>query len=379
MSAELPSTQLQLRSTVREDATLELALAELPLPEPGPEDVLVRVEAAPVNPSDLIVLLGPADPATAEASGTPERLVLTLQIPQALMPSVAGRVGQPVGCGLEGAGVVVKAGSGAAAQALVGRTVALMGGPTYTQYLVAAAGACLPLPAGTAPRDAAACFVNPLTALGMLETLRLEGHTALVHTAAASNLGQMLVKLCRADGVPLVNVVRSDAQVELLRGLGAEHVLDSSAEGFDAALIEALVKTGATLAFDAVGGGSLASRILNAMEAALLRRQSDVGRYGSATHKQVYLYGRLDPGPTPLEHRAGMAWGVGGWILPNFLARVGPETAQRMRERVARDLKSVFASSYTAEISLAQALRVETLRAYAARTTGGKVLIAPNA
>lgn len=379
MSATIPATSLQLQSTIRDDATLELALAEVPVPLPGEGDVLLRVEAAPINPSDMGVLFGPADMTTARAGGSATRPVVTADVPAKLMPGVAARVGLPIACGNEGAGVVVRAGASPAAQALLGRTVATLGGAMYSQYRLAPAGFCLPLPEGTTPREGAACFVNPLTALGMVETMKLEGHTALVHTAAASNLGQMLVKLCAADGVPLVNIVRRPEQVELLRGLGAKHVLDSSDARFDDDLADALAETGATLGFDATGGGTLAGRILAAMERALARKATGYSRYGSETHKQVYLYGALDRSKTVLDRSYGMAWGIGGWLLPPFLQRIGPEAAQRLRERVAANLKTIFASHYTQELSLAEALRLENITRYGAQGTGEKALVTPQA
>jgi NADPH2:quinone reductase len=377
MASGIPATALQIRSTLRSDATLVLSLEEVPVPEPGPDEVLVRVEASPINPSDLGLLLGPADPGTIRARGPAERPVVTLDVPAKLMSSVAGRVDQALPVGNEGAGVVVKAGSSAAARALLGRTVAVFGGAMYAQYRCTPAAFCLPLPEGTTPVEGAACFVNPLTALGMVETMKREGHTALVHTAAASNLGQMLVKLCRADGVPLVNVVRRPEQVALLRSLGAKHVCSSSEPGFRETLVEALVETGATLAFDATGGGDLASQILGAMEAAASRSSSAYNRYGSSTHKQVYVYGGLDRSPTVLHRTWGMAWGVGGWLLPLFLQKIGPEAGGRLRERVAREIKTTFASHYAKEVSLAEALQPDAIAAYARQSTGEKYLIRP--
>jgi len=379
MSTALPATNLQLHSTVRKDATLELSLAEVPLAEPGPGEVVVRVEAAPINPSDMGVLFGFADMTTARATGSPERPVVVADIPQELMGRVAARIDQPVPCGNEGAGVVVAAGDSDAAQALLGRTVAVLGGSMYAQYRLAAVPFCLPLPEGTAPKQGASCFVNPLTSMGMVETMKLEGHSGLVHTAAASNLGQMLVKLCNADGVPLVNIVRRAEQAELLRGLGAKHALDSSDPGFRDALTDALVETGATLAFDATGGGALASTILSCMERALGRSAAGYSVYGSETHKQVYLYGSLDRSPTVLDRSYGMAWGVGGWLLPPFLKRIGPEAGQKLRERVARDIKTIFASHYTDEVSLTAALSLESIAAYGAQATGSKFLVTPQA
>jgi NADPH2:quinone reductase len=248
----------------------------------------------------------------------------------------------------------------------------------YAQYRCIAAGFCLPLPEGTTAVDGASCFVNPLTALGMVETMKLEGHSALAHTAAASNLGQMLVKLCNADGVPLVNIVRRPEQVELLKGLGAKHVCSSSEPSFGEDLVEALAETGATLAFDATGGGDLADQILTCMEVAASRSAKEFSRYGSSIHKQVYIYGGLDRSPTILKRSYGMAWGVGGWLLPLFLQKIGPEAGQRLRERVAREIKTNFASHYTNEVSLAEALALDAIAAYARQATGEKYLIRPN-
>jgi len=378
VSSAVPSTALQMRSTIRNDATLVLALEEVPVPEPGADEVLVRVLAAPINPSDMGLLFGPADLTTLRAVGSSDRPVVTADVPEKLFQSVAGRVGQALPVGNEGAGVVVKAGSSQAARALLGRTVALFGGSMYAQYRCIPAGFCLPLPEGTTAVDGASCFVNPLTALGMVETMKLEGHPGLAHTAAASNLGQMLVRLCNADGVPLVNIVRRPEQVELLKALGAKHVCSTSEARFDEDLVEALSETGATLAFDATGGGDLANRILTCMEVSASRSAKEFSRYGSSIHKQVYIYGGLDRSPTILKRTYGMAWGVGGWLLPLFLQKIGPEAGQRLRERVAREIKTTFASHYTNEVSLAEALRPDVIAAYGRQATGEKYLIRPN-
>jgi NADPH:quinone reductase-like Zn-dependent oxidoreductase len=378
MSSGIPATALQMRSMLRSDATLVLSLDEAPVAEPGPDQVLVRIEASPINPSDLGLLFGPADMSTVRVRGTAERPVVTAEVPEKLMSSVAGRVDQALPVGNEGAGVVVKAGSSEAARALLGRTVALFGGSMYAQYRCIPAALCLPLPEGTTAVAGASCFVNPLTALGMLETMKLEGHSALAHTAAASNLGQMLVKLCNADDVPLVNIVRRPEQVELLKGLGAKHVCSSSEPRFREDLVEALAETGATLAFDATGGGELASQILTCMEVAASRSAKEFSRYGSSTHKQAYIYGGLDRSATLLRRSYGMAWGVGGWLLPLFLQRVGPEIAQGLRERVARELETTFASHYTDEVSLAGALALDAIAVYGRQATGQKYLIRPN-
>jgi hypothetical protein len=211
----------------------------------------------------------------------------------------------------------------------------------------------------------------------MVEAMRREGHSALVHTAAASNLGQMLVKVCLADGVPLVNIVRRAEQEDILRGLGATHVCNSSAPSFESDLVAALQDTSATLAFDATGGGTLAGQILNGMEQAANAAAAQYSRYGSAVHKQVYIYGSLDTGPTVLTRNFGMAWGVGGWLLTPFLAGAGPETIARLRARVAAELRTTFASTYTQEVSLAGMLEPEAFHSYLRKATGEKFLVTP--
>jgi len=371
------TTGLQLRSTVRKDNTLEVRLEEVKCPAPGPDEVLVRVEAAPINPSDLALLIGPADPTTARLEGTPERPVLRADIPPKLMRLVEGRIGQPLPVGNEGSGVVVAAGSSPAAQALMGRLVGVAGGEMFAQYRCVKAAQCLPLQEGTTAAEGASCFVNPMTALGMVETMRMEGHSALVHTAAASNLGQMLNRICQADGVALVNIVRRPEQAALLRELGARHVVDSSGEQFMDELTAALVETGATLAFDAIGGGVLASQVLTCMEAAAVRKMSSYNRYGSDVFKQVYIYGGLDRGATTLTRNFGFAWSLGGWLLTPFLQRAGMERLQAMRERVAREIKTTFASHYAGTVSLAGMLSLEALGKYARQSTGEKYLVLP--
>jgi NADPH:quinone reductase-like Zn-dependent oxidoreductase len=379
MPSPLPATALQLTSTVRGDGKLEISLASVRVPEPGPDQVLIRVEAAPINPSDMGLLFGPADMRTATVAGPADRPVVRADIPRRLMMMVAARVDQALPVGNEGAGIVVKAGASPAAQALLGKTIACVGGGMYAQYRCMPAALCLQLPPGTTPAEGASCFVNPLTALGMVETMKAEHHKALVHTAAASNLGQMLNKLCNADGVPLVNIVRKAEHVNLLERLGAKFVCDSSKPSFQSDLVDALVATGATLAFDATGGGTLASQILTAMEIAANRSAKEYSRYGSTTHKQVYIYGGLDRSPTQLERNFGMAWGIGGWLLTPFLQKIGPAESQKLRERVAREIKTTFASHYTRVVSLAEALQPEAFAVYGKQATGEKYLINPNA
>jgi NADPH:quinone reductase-like Zn-dependent oxidoreductase len=371
-------TGLELRSLVTPDARLEVSLAEVPIPVPQPGEVLIRIEAAPINPSDLGLLLANADMSGATVTGTTDRPVVTAALSAGGMRALAGRVGASLPVGNEGAGTVIAAGSGAG-QALVGHVVAVSGGRMYAQYRCVDAAQCLVLPEGTPARAGASSFVNPLTALGMVKTMRQEGHTALVHTAAASNLGQMLNRLCIEDGIPLVNIVRKPEQEKILRAIGARHVCNSTSSTFMDDLIVALRATSATLAFDAIGGGPLASQILTAMELVSTASGGEYSRYGSTTHKQVYLYGGLDLRPTVLNRSFGMAWGVGGWLLPTFLQRIGPAAFQALRERVAAELQTTFASSYTKEVSLAEALQPAAFLAYARQATGEKFLIAPNA
>jgi NADPH2:quinone reductase len=378
MSTGHPRTTLQLRSRVTPDGELKISLVDTDLPALAPDEVTVRIEAAPINPSDIGLLFGAADIGRATVSGTGTGAVVTAPIPERLRAAMAGRLDQSMPVGNEGAGVVVAAGSADAAQALMGKTVALLGGAMYSRYRCVKADMCLALPAGTTPAEGASCFVNPLTALGMVETMRREGHTALVHTAAASNLGQMLNKICIADGIGLVNIVRKPEQEALLRAIGATHVCNAASPTFMEDLTAALVATGATIAFDAIGGGKLAGQILACMEAALNRSAKEYSRYGSTTHKQVYLYGGLDTGPTEFSRNFGMAWGIGGWLLFPFLQRIGAAAAQSLRQRVAAELKTTFASAYAKEISLAEALRLDVMQAYGQRATGTKYLINPS-
>jgi NADPH2:quinone reductase len=368
---------LELRSKVTSGGKLELSLEEAVVPEPAADEVVVRVEAAPINPSDLGMLLGPADAATFSAGGTAERPTATAVVPQSRLAAVAGRLDQGMLVGNEGAGVVIAA--GAEALAWVGRRVATRTFGMYAQYRVARMADCLLLPHGATARQGASAFINPLTALGMVETLRREGHAALVHTAAASSLGHMLNRLCQADNIPLVNIVRSAEQVAILRGIGARYVLDSTSPDFAAALTDAVAETNATLAFDAIGGGTLVATILSCMEKAASRRATSYNRYGSSTHKQVYIYGGLDLRPTELSRNFGMAWGVGGWLMTWFLQKIGSRDTQRLRERVAAELTTTFATHYTAEISLTEALAPAVIAAYNKRATGEKYLITPNA
>jgi NADPH:quinone reductase-like Zn-dependent oxidoreductase len=367
-----PTNARVLQSTVTPEGTVDLRIADVPLPAPADDEIVVRMQAAPINPSDQGNLFGPADLATLRRDGAST----IADIPEGRRRGVAGRVGRPLPMGNEGAGTVVAA--GANASSFLGRVVAISGAPSYATYRVVRASDALPLPPGTTPEQGASAFINPLTALGMLETMRRDGHHALVHTAAASNLGQMLVRACRADGVPLVNVVRNADSVKLLRDAGAQYVCNQNDPDFDRSLADAIAATGATIAFDAVGGGTLANRILVAMESALLRQATEYSRYGTSVHKQIYVYGGLDTSPLVLDRSYGMAWGVGGWLLWPFLLSAGAETAARLRQRVADEITTTFASRYTATIGLDDAIDPEHIRAYSRKATGSKYLIDPS-
>ena len=374
----LSTTGLQMRSLIKANGQLELSLVDEPMPTPAAHEVVVRVEATPINPSDIGLLFGAADISTRASSGNATHPTITMQVPERLMNSMQGRVDQSLPVGNEGAGTVVAAGDSPAAQALLGKTVAMIGGGMYAQYRCLDAAHCIALAHDATAADGASSFVNPLTALGMVETLRREGHKALVHTAAASNLGQMLNRICQKDGIALVNIVRKPEQAALLKGLGALYVCDTSQPTFMADLTQALVETGATIAFDATGGGQLAGQILSCMEAALNKTATVYSRYGSTTHKQVYIYGGLEVRPTEFNRNFGFAWGMGGWLLFPFLQRIGEADAQKLRNRVSAELKTTFASTYSQHISLAQALDPDVIAAYGQRATGAKYLITPH-
>jgi NADPH:quinone reductase-like Zn-dependent oxidoreductase len=374
MTANLPSHGLQLRSTLAPDGTLRLTVAQAPVAQPGPGQVVVRMEAAPINPSDLMTLLAAADPASARVEGN--AVLLRIAADDARLR--AGRFGQALNAGLEGAGTVIAAGKGA--EEFEGRAVALLSltAGTFGQYVTIDATECAALPDGVSTREGAALFCNPLTALAIAETVRLEGGHALIHTAAASNLGQMLVKICREDGLALVNVVRRQEQADLLKSLGAEHVCNSSAPGFDEELRAAIAATGATMAFDAIGGGDSVAMLHRAMEDVAVSRLGFYSPYGSMEPKQVLIYGHLDRSPIALNgDEYGMDWTVRQWAMPQTMARVGPERADELRQRILDGLKTTFASHFSREISLAEALDPTILQAYARQGTGEKYLINP--
>ena len=359
----------RLTSTVTTDGFVEISLLEETIGDLRPHEVVVRVDAAPVNPSDIAVLLAGA-PVERGVAGAGVRLPLDASA----LARATLRAGTPLWVGNEGAGVVVAAGDSPQAAGLLGQTVAVLGGGTFAEHVRVPWTACMPFDATTSPRSVASVFVNPLTVLAMIETMRDEGHSAIVHTAAASNLGQMLVRVGRADDVAIVNVVRRPEHVTLLRGLGAEHVCDSSSEGFHDELADAIAATGATLAFDAVGG-EMPGRLLVAMERALLRTGTVYSPYGTTTHKQVYAYGILDPAPISVPREVGMAWGVGGWLLGPYLQRVGVSGLLLLRDRVAAGLHDLFASGYSAEVRLDDLLDLDVLRAIDRRSTGEKFLV----
>jgi NADPH:quinone reductase len=371
-------TSLGLRSLVKPDGVLELSLAPERVETPNDDEVVIRVEATPINPSDLGILLAGGDVRMATTSGKGRDTVVRIPVAPATMRALAARIGKSMPIGLEGSGVVTSAGKSPLSQSLLGKTVSIFGGSMYGQLRKAKATDCLVLPSGVKPHEAASAFVNPLTALGMLETAKREGHKGLVHTAAASNLGQILNRLCQADEIPLVNIVRSDEQVKILNRLGAQHIVSSAEGSFREDLMAALKATNATLAFDAIGGGKLAGQILNAMEAVASGSAAPYNMYGSSVHKQVYIYGGLDPGPIQLTRGSGMAWGVGGWLLFHFLTKVGPEVEARLKARVANEIRTTFASRYARTISLVEALDVSVIAAYGRQATGEKFLINPS-
>ncbi len=374
---DIPATNLTMLTEAKSGGTLDLYLAALPMAAPKDHEVVVKVQAAPINPSDLGLMIGGADPATVRAVEREGQPCLTMDVPPPGMRAMAGRMDEPLPIGNEGCGIVVAAGASPDAQALMGKTVALIGGSIYAEYRTLPAAMCMLLPDGTDPKDGASCFVNPLTSLGFTETMKMEGYKGIIHAAAASNLGQMLVKICKADGIPLINIVRSQAQVDLLKGIGADIVLDSSGDSFMADLTAAIVETGIFLGFDPIGGGKLSGQILACMEAAAVKRMTTYSRYGSDQMKQVYIYGGLDMGPTILNRSFGLTWGLGGWLLTPFMGKAGPEIVGRMRKRVVDELTTTFKSHYSHEISLADAIKPDVMAAYNAKRTGEKYLIRP--
>ena len=370
----------EIRSTLTNEGILELSIVNAERPVPGDDEVLLKIEASPINPSDLALLITfAADLDSLSVSGEGDQTVASIKLHPGLLGALKPRMGQSMQVGNEGGGVAIDA--GANAKHLIGKTVGVAGGAMYSQYRCVPAQSCLVMNEGTTSMQAASSFVNPLTALAFVETMRLENHTALLNTAAASNLGQMLVKICKDDGIPLINVVRKPEQVETLKKLGAEYICDTSADSFMDDLVNAIVATGCTLGFDATGdgnGGKLPGQILTAMEIAANKTATEYSRYGSDTYKQVYIYGGLDMSPTVLNRSFGLQWGLGGWLLTPMIGRIGMERFGQMRERVAAEINTTFASHYTQEISLAEMLQPEIIRCYAKQATGAKYLVNPH-
>ena len=363
----------QIKSKISKEGLLTISLNEVNIPDPGDGEVLIKVQATPINPSDLGLLVGPAD--VSSLKEVEKGSVVEMKVPDGLIRSVAARFDQNLPVGNEGSGIVESAGKGA--EHLIGKTVGLAGGAMYSEYRCVPASSCLVMNDGTTAEQAASCFVNPLTALGMVETMRMENHTGLVHTAAASNLGQMLIKICLAEDIPLVNVVRKEEHVDLLKSLGANYVCNSSLDSFMDDLVEALVQSGSTLGFDATGGGKLSSQILTAMEVAANKTATEYSRYGSDKFKQVYIYGGLDRNPTTLTRSFGFSWGLGGWLLTPFIGRIGPEKFGELRKKVADEIHTTFESKYSNIISLEEALSKESIISYTKQATGEKYLIKP--
>ena len=368
------TTSKQIKSKISKEGLLTISIDEVSVPEPGDGEVLIKVLATPINPSDLGLLVGPAD--VSSLKEVEKGSVIEMKVPDGLIRSVAARFDQNLPVGNEGAGIVESAGKGA--EHLIGKTVGLAGGAMYSEYRCVPASSCLVMNDGTTAEQAASCFVNPLTALGMVETMRMENHTGLVHTAAASNLGQMLIKICLSEDIPLVNVVRKEEHVDMLKSLGANYVCNSSLDSFMDDLVEALVQSGSTLGFDATGGGKLSSQILTAMEVAANKTATEYSRYGSDKFKQVYIYGGLDRNPTTLTRSFGFSWGLGGWLLTPFIGRIGPEKFGELRKKVADEISTTFESKYSNLISLEETLYLENIHSYTKQATGKKYLIKPN-
>jgi NADPH:quinone reductase-like Zn-dependent oxidoreductase len=370
------TTSKQLFTHISTEGSLEISLQNVEVPQPKSHEVIVRIEAAPINPSDMWPMFGPANLAKAVLSA--DKSMFSAPVSKSILPHIKSRLDQVLPIGNEGAGTVIAAGDSAAAQSLMGKTVAILNGGAYAQYCCVPAQACIVHNDGTSAADAASSFVNPLTALGMVETMRMEGHTALVHTAAASSLGQMLNKICLAQGVPLVNIVRSQQQVDILKAIGAQYICDSSSKTFKADLYKAIDETGATLAFDAIGGGEIVSDILTAMEHSGSKDAVGFNTYGSESNKQVFIYGGLNIAPSTLNRAYGMTWGIGGWLLMRFLAKLKPEQIGQLQKQVADEIKTTFACSFTEELSFEQAMTPEIALQYNAKKTGEKYLINPN-
>jgi NADPH:quinone reductase-like Zn-dependent oxidoreductase len=366
----------QLFSTISSKGELSFSLVETDVPKPKPHEIIVKMEAAPINPSDMWPMFGPAD--LREASLSDDGKTLKAPVHETMLARIKPRLDQTLPVGNEGAGTVVAAGVSPQAQSLIGKTVAVLTGASFAEYCCVPIQACMVHNEGTTAKQAASSFVNPLTALSMVETMRLEGHKALVHTAAASSLGIMLNKICIKEGIDLINIVRKQEQVDILIGIGAKYVLNSSEESFKKDLYKAIDATGATLAFDAIGGGTLVSDILTAMEAVGSKDATGLNTYGSPELKQVYIYGNLDFSPSVLNRAYGMTWGIGGWLLMRFLGKLDVKDVLAMHKKVADEINTTFALNFSDEISLEEAMQPANIARYNAKKTGEKFLINPS-
>lgn len=373
--SKIMQSSKQLFTLITSDGQLRMSVNDINLPSPKPHEVIVRIEASPINPSDMWPMFGPAN--LAEATFNKDKMQLSAPIYPGMLARVSPRLDQTLPIGNEGAGTVVTAGDSPEAQALMGKTVGILSGATYAEYACVPIQACIVHHQETSAKQAASSFVNPLTALGMVETMRMEGHSALVHTAAASSLGQMLNRICLEQDIPLVNIVRNQTQGDILKKIGAKIICDSSDKDFKQHLLQAIDETGATLAFDAIGGGELVSDILTAMERVGSKGAKGFNTYGSAANKQVYIYGGLDFSPTILNRAYGMTWGIGGWLLMRFLAKLSTERVAQLHKQVADEIHTTFASSFSEELSFEQALTPSIIEKYNAKKTGAKYLINP--
>jgi NADPH:quinone reductase-like Zn-dependent oxidoreductase len=367
----MTTTGKQLFSTL-EDGKLTVEIVDTEFAQPVGNQVLVEMEAAPINPSDLAILTGMAELENAEYS--PGKFVAVM--PEPFNSAQKGRHGKRLPAGNEGAGKVVASGDSEAAQSLLGQRVACVPGNAYSQYCLADAGLCLPLGSLSSEQGASA-FVNPMTVLGFVETARMEQQGAIIHTAAASNLGQMLIKVCHEDNIPLVNIVRRQEHVGLLKDLGANHVINSSDDDFIDQLCAAISETNAYCGFDPIGGGHAVDNCFKAMERVAASKMTEFSRYGSDQAKKMYIYGRLDFGPTLLTPSYGFGWTLSGWLLTPFLQKAGLETLLRMRERVLDGLSTTFASTYKRKVSLEEMLTREAVLDYRTMKTGEKYLVTP--
>ena len=367
------TTGKQLFTTLESDGTLTLAIEEVTFPEPKGNQVLVTMEAAPINPSDLAILTGAADFENAEYSSGK----VVAKMPEPFNSGQKSRHGKKLPAGNEGAGTVVATGDSDTAKALMGQRVSCVPGNAFSQYAIADANMCLPLGDHSAEAGASS-FVNPMTALGFAENAKMEGQSAILHTVGASNLGQMLNRICIEDGLGLVNIVRKDDQAELLKSQDATHVVNSSDNDFMKQLRDAIEDTSAFFGFDPIGGGKMVDSCFKAMEQVAVANMKEYSRYGSNQAKRMFIYGRLDVSPTTLTPSYGFGWTLSGWLLFPFLQHAGQETMARMRKRVLDNLTTTFASSYKAKVDLEAMLTKDAILDYREMKTGQKYLVTPH-